>query len=193
MDEHKRKFSNTLTSQIESSLSRSTFSSVKTQTTCVFVTWASFNPNSMHTVAFNTVKSKADFARKQLNKIRMLSMPVSRTRAAKTRPKIWKGIDAQTWVNTAQNDANSCLLAHVTSIARMLFKGQSRISGVLTLSCGRTTTLCVNAYFLGTRKNLFSKISGNDLIWFEFRAVKIICLLGDAVAILPTGFEKILT
>jgi len=169
MDEHKRKFSNTLTSQIESSLSRSTFSSVKTQTTCVFVTWASFNPNSMHTVAFHTVKSKADFARKQLNKIRMLSMPVSRTRAAKTRPKIWKGIDAQTWVNTAQNDANSCLLAHVTSIARMLFKGQSRISGVLTLSCGRTTTLCANAYFLGTRKNLsFRKYP--ETIWFDLNS-----------------------
>ena len=56
---------------------------------CYF-TWASFKPNSMHTVAFNIVKSKADFARKQLKKIKMLSMPASRTKAA------IHGIDKQT-------------------------------------------------------------------------------------------------
>ena len=96
MDGHRRKFSNTLTPVKDRGL----------KTTGVVVTWASFNFNSMHTVAWNIVKSKADF---EQNKDACHACVENK--CCKTR----EGIDPQTRVNTAENDANSCLLAHITS------------------------------------------------------------------------------
>lgn len=98
--------------------------------------------------------------------------------------KFWKGIDERTYVNIAQNGANSCLLARITDNVRMLYK--RRISVDLAFSCGRAKTIRFECavcghLFLETRNLPFSKITGYKLLWFEFRAVKRVCLLDDAV------------